>query len=104
LTAMAPVSATPRPIAMTMGEPAGIGVEIAVKAWNRRGIYDLPPFYLIADPDHVREAAKAVAGIDNIAWSKKGAGGGHRERPPIAFNRPCRFSPNPWPKSPNPAS
>ncbi len=76
MTAMAPVSATPRPIAMTMGEPAGIGVEIAVKAWNRRGIYDLPPFYLIADPDHVREAAKAVAGIDNIAWSKKGAGGG----------------------------
>ncbi len=44
----------PAPIALTMGEPAGIGVEIAIKAWSRRAIYDLSPFYLIADPNHVR--------------------------------------------------
>lgn len=50
----------PPPIAVTMGEPAGIGVEIALKTWARRAIYDLPPFYLIADPGHVRAVAKSL--------------------------------------------
>ena len=48
------------PIAMTMGEPAGIGVEIALKTWARRSVYDLPPFYLIADPAHVDVVAKSL--------------------------------------------
>ena len=52
------------PIAMTMGEPAGIGVEIAIKAWVRRSNYDLPPFYLIADPDHVRATVIGMAKLD----------------------------------------
>ena len=37
------------PLALTMGEPAGIGGEIALKAWLRRGD-GVPPFYLIDDP------------------------------------------------------
>ncbi|MFP6747141.1 MAG: 4-hydroxythreonine-4-phosphate dehydrogenase PdxA [Alphaproteobacteria bacterium] len=73
MTDMAPAAPTRRPIALTMGEPAGIGVEIAVKAWSRRTIYDLPPFYLIADPDHVREVAGSLANIDRASWAK-GAG------------------------------
>jgi 4-hydroxythreonine-4-phosphate dehydrogenase len=52
---------TQGPIALTMGEPAGIGVEIALKTWGRRAAYDLPPFYLIADPDLVRQEAAALA-------------------------------------------
>lgn len=37
-----------RPLAVSMGDPAGIGLEIAVRAWcDRRS--RLPPFYLIAD-------------------------------------------------------
>lgn len=51
------------PIAMTMGEPAGIGVEIALKAWARRAAYNLPPFYLIADPEQVRAVAETVAKV-----------------------------------------
>jgi 4-hydroxythreonine-4-phosphate dehydrogenase len=41
-----------RPLAVTMGEPAGIGGEIALKAWLecRKA---LPPFYLIDDPDRL---------------------------------------------------
>jgi len=36
------------PLAVSMGDPAGIGLEIAVRAWaNRRA--DTPAFYLIAD-------------------------------------------------------
>ena len=42
-----------RPLALTMGEPAGIGGEIALKAWLERETYHIPPFYLIDDPDHL---------------------------------------------------
>ncbi len=37
------------PLALTMGEPAGIGGEIALKAWLRRG-EGVTPFYVIDDP------------------------------------------------------
>ena len=36
-------------IALTMGEPAGIGGEIAIKAWQRRED-GTPPFVIIDDP------------------------------------------------------
>jgi 4-hydroxythreonine-4-phosphate dehydrogenase len=48
-----------RPLALTMGEPAGIGGEIALKAWLRRG-EGVPPFYLIDDPDRVERLARAL--------------------------------------------
>ncbi|MBT3332621.1 MAG: 4-hydroxythreonine-4-phosphate dehydrogenase PdxA [Rhodospirillaceae bacterium] len=70
---MAPPETAPRlsaPIAMTMGEPAGIGVEISLKTWNRRANYDLPPFYLIADPDHVRATAAHMAAISRLKSPK----------------------------------
>ena len=47
----------PRPLALTMGDPAGVGVEITVSAWQRRA--ELPPFFLIGDPRHVRMVAGA---------------------------------------------
>jgi 4-hydroxythreonine-4-phosphate dehydrogenase len=40
------------PLAVTMGEPAGIGGEIALKAWLSRG-HGVPAFYLIDDPDRL---------------------------------------------------
>jgi 4-hydroxythreonine-4-phosphate dehydrogenase len=47
------------PLALTMGEPAGIGGEIALKAWlDHRG--DLPAFYLIDDPDRVASLARRL--------------------------------------------
>ena len=50
--------ATP-PLALTLGEPAGIGPDITIAAWRRRGELDLPPFYLIADADFMaRRAAR----------------------------------------------
>ncbi|NMM46292.1 4-hydroxythreonine-4-phosphate dehydrogenase PdxA [Rhodospirillaceae bacterium KN72] len=39
------------PIAVTMGEPAGIGGEILLDAWQRRKKIDLAPFFLIGDPE-----------------------------------------------------
>jgi 4-hydroxythreonine-4-phosphate dehydrogenase len=38
------------PLALTLGEPAGIGPDITLIAWRRRAELRLPPFYVIADP------------------------------------------------------
>ncbi|WP_019220461.1 4-hydroxythreonine-4-phosphate dehydrogenase PdxA [Bartonella senegalensis] len=40
------------------GDPAGIGPEIALKAWNLRATHQIPPFVLIADPDVIRARAR----------------------------------------------
>ncbi len=53
---------TVRPLALTMGEPAGIGGEIAMKAWLGRQTERIPPFYIIDDPDHL----KALS--DRLGW------------------------------------
>ena len=42
---------TPAPIALSIGEPAGIGPEIAAKAWARLGAR--LPFFVIGDPAHL---------------------------------------------------
>ena len=47
----------PRPLALTLGEPAGIGPDIAILAWMRRRELDLPPFYLLSDRRLVQRRA-----------------------------------------------
>ncbi|HEY1430163.1 MAG TPA: 4-hydroxythreonine-4-phosphate dehydrogenase PdxA, partial [Stellaceae bacterium] len=47
------------PLAVTMGEPAGIGGEIALKAWLESRA-DLPAFYLIDDPDRLDLLARGL--------------------------------------------
>ena len=42
------------PLALTMGEPAGIGGEIALQAWLRRAEAGLSPFVLLDDPERLR--------------------------------------------------
>jgi 4-hydroxythreonine-4-phosphate dehydrogenase len=37
------------PIALTMGDPAGIGPDIALMAWLRRDVEKLPPFAFLGD-------------------------------------------------------
>ena len=49
-----------RVLALTLGEPAGIGPDIAIAAWRRRQELSLPPFYLLADPDFLRRRAKQL--------------------------------------------
>ncbi len=38
-----------KPLALTMGEPAGIGGEVALLAWLRREEKSVPPFFVIDD-------------------------------------------------------
>ncbi len=46
------------PLALTMGEPAGIGGEITLMAWLGRAA-GTPPFVAIDDPDRLAELARA---------------------------------------------
>lgn len=54
------------PLVVTMGEPAGIGGEIAVKAWCQRQRHSLPAFFLIGNVEHMRGAATAVGADTDI--------------------------------------
>ena len=49
-----------QPLALTLGEPAGIGPDLAVAVWRRRAELDLPRFDLIADPDFIRRRAERL--------------------------------------------
>src|SRR5215469_13628748 len=50
-----PSAPSRRPLALTMGEPAGIGAEIALKAWLARA--SLPVFFLIDDSERLDKLA-----------------------------------------------
>jgi len=50
-----------KPLALTMGEPAGIGGEIALRAWLLRNEAGIPPFFLIDDPARIERLAKALS-------------------------------------------
>jgi 4-hydroxythreonine-4-phosphate dehydrogenase len=51
---------TGRPIALTMGEPAGIGSELILKAWLGRQKHSLPAFFAIDDPHHLAQLAERL--------------------------------------------
>src|SRR6478609_9354575 len=50
-----PISATPvasypnEPLAISLGDPAGIGPEVIAKCWDNRSTFGLPPFVAIGD-------------------------------------------------------
>jgi len=52
---------TPLPLALTVGDPSGVGPEIAMDAWRLRKKAGVPPFYLLADPEQIAARA-ALAG------------------------------------------
>ena len=52
-----------KPLALTLGEPAGIGPDITIRAWQRRKEAQLPPFYLIGDSEFIGRRARAL-GVD----------------------------------------
>lgn len=51
------------PLAVSIGDPSGIGPEIAIAAWQTRQGNATPPFYLLADPALVATRAQML-GID----------------------------------------
>ncbi|AOF89924.1 4-hydroxythreonine-4-phosphate dehydrogenase PdxA [Sinorhizobium sp. RAC02] len=51
------------PLALTMGDPAGIGPDITLALWSNRHALSLPPFLFVGDAQVLRERAK-VLGLD----------------------------------------
>ncbi len=48
------------PLALTLGEPAGIGPDLTLAVWRRRAELDLPVFYLIGDVNFLAARARAL--------------------------------------------
>ncbi len=53
------------PLALTLGEPAGIGPDIALAAWLQREALQLPPFYILGDAGFIAARAKML-GLDIV--------------------------------------
>jgi 4-hydroxythreonine-4-phosphate dehydrogenase len=49
-----------RPLALTLGEPAGIGPDIVIAAWLDRARSAVPPFLFVGDADLLRRRARAL--------------------------------------------
>ncbi|MEZ5786091.1 MAG: 4-hydroxythreonine-4-phosphate dehydrogenase PdxA, partial [Xanthobacteraceae bacterium] len=64
------------PLALTLGEPAGIGPDLALATWLNRDALRVPPFYLLADPAFIARRARTL-GLDvpvtTVAPARAGA-------------------------------
>jgi 4-hydroxythreonine-4-phosphate dehydrogenase len=49
-----------QPLALTLGEPAGIGPDLALAIWRRRAELDIPPFYIVGDTDFLGRRARQL--------------------------------------------
>jgi 4-hydroxythreonine-4-phosphate dehydrogenase len=47
-----------KPLAVSMGDPAGIGLELAARVWAERE--GAPPFFFVGDPDALERASAAL--------------------------------------------
>ena len=65
-----------RPIAVTIGEPAGIGPDIALAAWRERIAKSIPPFFCIGDLAVLRSRAKLLGWDIPIELSSAAAAAG----------------------------
>ena len=51
----------PLPIALTQGDPSGIGPELALTAWGQASRdATIPAFFILADPDHLARVAREL--------------------------------------------
>jgi 4-hydroxythreonine-4-phosphate dehydrogenase len=48
-----------KPLAVSMGDPAGIGLELAARVWAERS-EATPPFFLVGDPDAFERASARI--------------------------------------------
>jgi 4-hydroxythreonine-4-phosphate dehydrogenase len=57
VTASAVAAAPPLPLAVSLGDPAGVGPELLLAAWLRREAEGLPPFFAVGGARLLAEAA-----------------------------------------------
>jgi 4-hydroxythreonine-4-phosphate dehydrogenase len=84
------IIASQLPLALSMGDPAGIGIEITLKAWLGRAEHDLVPFVLFADAEVVAASIAArglnipVVRLDKLADAMR-----HFSKHLPVFHVPC---------------
>jgi 4-hydroxythreonine-4-phosphate dehydrogenase len=62
-------------LALSVGDPSGIGPDVAIAAWLDRAQNGIPPFGMLADPDQIASRARRL-GLDlPIATTTIGAAG-----------------------------
>ena len=72
------MAAAERPLALTLGDPAGIGPDIALAAWVARTRETVPPFVLVGDPAVLAARARMLGlAIPIIELPEIGAGVRH---------------------------
>src|SRR5262249_35839835 len=49
-----------RPLALTLGEPAGVGPELTLMLWAKRAAFDVPFFAAVGDPALLQSRAKLL--------------------------------------------
>jgi 4-hydroxythreonine-4-phosphate dehydrogenase len=54
------MTASRAPLVLTIGEPAGVGGEITLKAWRARDTEHLPPFFVLDVPERLTRLAAAL--------------------------------------------
>ena len=106
---MTPDSTSPgsaAPLALTMGEPAGIGGEIALVAWRRH--QRVPVFVLLDDPDRMRALAANLGfqvPVETVDTPEEAAEIFHRALPVLRVPLPCEVEPGrPQPAAAGPAT
>lgn len=58
------IAARPKPaLAVSLGDPAGVGPELIAEAWTRRRELRLPPFFVVGGAELLQQAARS-RGID----------------------------------------
>jgi 4-hydroxythreonine-4-phosphate dehydrogenase len=91
----APQSDPHLPLALTMGDAAGIGPELAILAWRDRKLHGLSPFAIYADLDLMRGVASTVGTglpVAEISDARESVGVFDQALPiiPIPLNQPAR--------------
>ena len=58
-----------QPLALTLGEPAGIGPDLSLALWAQREALGVPPFLLLGDPAFLEVRARQLGLTIEIAVS-----------------------------------
>jgi 4-hydroxythreonine-4-phosphate dehydrogenase len=90
------------PLALTQGDPAGIGPELTLLAWQRRDELALPAFGYLADIDHLARLSRRLGtGVPIVACAWEDVSAVFAEALPVV---PLAAGPEIEPGRPDPAS
>ena len=95
-----------QPLALTLGEPAGIGPDLALSIWSRRSELCIPAFYIAGDPDFLgRRADQLDLNIPvAIATPQTAAAKFSSALPVVAIDTPVTATPGQPDRSSAPAA